>query len=232
MRDRIALAGVLVGTWPRATLVLVLSSEGLTNSENTMSLTNRSIVPAAVLMLVAGTVGLRATSSRNDFGNVYASRTQARLAFAKLSADHRDTTLGAAEGNVYVLNPTMQLAWTAADANRTTYFYQVAKEPFPPGPPTRDLPGVVAGGLATRGVFAIATRDFLRQVNSSRRAHNFFIRIVPVLNGKIVGPASNTVVVHYILGVDPDTELIVEHPVLWGDTVTAPPHPTSPSRAP
>ena len=40
-----------------------------------MSLTNRSILPAAVLMLVAGTVGLRATSSRNDIGNVYASRT-------------------------------------------------------------------------------------------------------------------------------------------------------------
>ena len=197
-----------------------------------MSLTNRSIVPAAVLMLVAGTLGSRAASLRNDSGNVYVSRTEARLAFATLSANRRDSTLGAAEGNVFVETPTASFAWTAPDAGRTTYYYQVAKRPFPPGPPKRYLPGVVADGFATPRAFTIETRDFLRQISSSKRTHNFFIRIIPVLNNKIVGPASNTVVVHYILGVDPELEFRVEHPVLWGDTVTAPPHPPHPPRAP
>src|SRR5688572_8138299 len=100
-----------------------------------MSLTNRSIVPAAVLMLVAGTLGLRATGSRNDLGNVYSSRTQARLAFAKLSADPSDTTLGTAEGNVYRGTGGAVFAWDAPDAGRMAYWYQVATKPFPPGPP-------------------------------------------------------------------------------------------------
>ena len=198
-----------------------------------MAPTHKWMIPAAALSLAGGTLVSYGTTSRNGYGTAQVTSVRARLAFAKLSPDGTDIILGATEGDVYVFTRTAAFAWETPDAGRVPYFYQVTTKPFPQGIPTRDVPGLVAGGMATPGSFTIDMVRVARLGGSSKRTHDFFIRIVPVINGTIVGPASNAVVLHFILGVDPNAKIIIEDlRFLRGDTVTGPPRPKIPQRAP
>lgn len=92
---------------------------------------------------------------------------------------------------------------SVSDANQVAWRWQVAVKPFPDsasGPP----PSLVAEGNVSSSAFTINFGSF-PPLNSPqtmrRRAIDFYIRLVPMLNGQPAGPASNTIVAHYVPGI-------------------------------
>jgi len=127
-----------------------------------------------------------------------------QLFFANVSSiTQKFTEKGGTKRTFNDLDLHQHLVWESVSyATQLDWRWQVAVRPFPDSasaPP----PGLVAEGNVSSSAFIINFESFppLNSPTTMRRAaRDFFIRLVPMLNGQPAGPQSNTIVAHYVPG--------------------------------
>lgn len=146
----------------------------------------------------------------------------AKLAFAALDKNLNWQELGPIEGDFYESNPSVLFTWETA-ATGFAWRWQAATQPFP-AESSLAPPGLVASKDVAESPFSI---DFAhvpplgapdnvvpsaqaggplvaKQVTATKPGPlTFYLRLVPVVNDKVAGPPSNTVIVHYKSGDSP-----------------------------
>lgn len=145
---------------------------------------------------------------------------RAQLGRAVFTPGDNLPTVGAADLRVYDQLPSVTLAWKSTSA-AAGWRWQVADQPY------NDLATLTPAGLLASGEvqgpsfrldfsnFPPIGRRRLSQPSNAQRAGpmTLYVRIVPVGNGAVAGPPSNTVLVHYTPGERP--------PNVAGDSIAA-----------
>jgi hypothetical protein len=135
-----------------------------------------------------------------------------QLFFAKVSGMTQKYEVKAGTQSTFNdLELHQHLIWEAVSyATQIEWLWQVSLKPFPasPGGPP---PNLVAEDHISSRTFTINFGGVppLNSPNIRRRAPiDFYIRLVPMLNGQPAGPASNTVVAHYLPGKE-TTQIVI-----------------------
>jgi hypothetical protein len=175
----------------------------------------------AVILVAAGAVAFTGPARAQEKPRINARAARAiidaarpRLAFAAPTRSGRGANLGATSRDIDRSALTLSLTWapTAATPTDVTWQWQVSLQPFDEDP-TRAMsqPGLLSFGPATldgRGVFEIDLRHFpplgSRQPLPRDMPLDFYIRIIPLRDGKPLPLHSNTVIAHYKGGAAPD----------------------------
>jgi hypothetical protein len=147
-----------------------------------------------------------------------------QLAFALFTADGPKAILGGTERGFYRPNLTARLTWKAPDIGKLQYRWQVTNQPIPPNLSASITPeGFLADGsasldqlrsfqvplgdyppLSTQSASAGTSRG--TKIRSNLRPIDFYIRIIPTLDGKPIGSPSNVAIAHVLPGSPPDIE--------------------------
>jgi hypothetical protein len=156
----------------------------------------------------------------------------AKLAFSVPDAKLNQGALGGVEGDMYESNPKMLLAYETT-ATGYQWRWQVATQPFPTES-ALSVPGMIAQGDAGKSPFTIDLSHVppigtplqvvlpggvqpaqgggapAAQVSAKKAGPmTLHARLVPVLNGAVAGPPSNTVTSHYKSGMSPPEQAAI-----------------------
>jgi len=152
----------------------------------------------------------------------------ARLSFATIGPDLDFSAMGPETMLVYADNLWVNLAWESRFADRFLWRWQISLEPFPAD--WNAAPSLAAEGDVPHRHFKVGLASFpplslgrasmapsgqserivaspppggTRSTNRRRPPLRYFIRLVPIADGKVAGPPSNVIVATYTTSPNP-----------------------------